>query len=67
MASDRTQRFNIRTTKQAVGTALGEIAPEEAEKFWVSLVQSQIVAQQIHVFKRPTHLKPQISYLFLTR
>ena len=25
---------------------LGEIAPEDAEKLWVSLVQSQIVAQQ---------------------
>ena len=48
MASDRTQRFHIRTAKQAVDTALGEIAPEEAEKFWVSLVQSQIVAQQTH-------------------
>ena len=48
MASDRTQRFHIRTAKQVVDTALGEIAPEEAEKFWVSLVQSQIVAQQTH-------------------
>ena len=46
MASDRTQRFHIGTAKQVVDTALGEIAPEDAEKFWVSLVQSQIVAQQ---------------------
>ena len=48
MASDRTQRFQIGsgTAKQVVDTALGEIAPEDAEKLWVSLVQSQIVAQQ---------------------
>ena len=46
MASDRTQRFHIPTAKQVVDTALGEIAPEDAEKFWVSLVQSPIVAQQ---------------------
>ena len=46
MASDRTQRFHIGTAKQVVDTALGEIAPEDAEKLWVSLVQSQIVAQQ---------------------
>ena len=46
MASDRTQRFHIRAAKQVVDTALGEIAPEDAEKFWVSLVQSQIVAQK---------------------
>ena len=46
MASDRTQRFHIGTAKQVVDTALGEIAPEDAEKLWVSLVQSQIVADQ---------------------
>ena len=46
MASDRTQRFHIGTAKQVVDTALGEIAPEDAEKLWVSLIQSQIVAQQ---------------------
>ena len=46
MASDRTQRFYIGTAKQVVDTALGEIAPEDAEKLWVSLVQSQIVADQ---------------------
>ena len=46
MASDRTQRFYIGTAKQVVDTALGEIVPEDAEKFWVSLVQSQIVAPQ---------------------
>ena len=46
MASARTQRFQIGTAKQVVDTALGEIAPEDAEKLWVSLVQSQIVAQQ---------------------
>ena len=45
MASDRTQRFHIGTAKQVVDTALGEVTPEDAEKFWVSLVQSQIVAQ----------------------
>ena len=44
MASARTQRFHIGTAKQVVDTALGEIAPEDAEKLWVSLVQSQIVA-----------------------
>ena len=40
MASDRTQRFQIGsgTAKQVVDTALGEIAPEDAEKLWVSLV-----------------------------
>ena len=27
-------------------TAFGEIAPEDAQKFWISLVQSHIVAQQ---------------------
>ena len=42
----RTQRFDILTAKQLVDTALGEIAPEDAKKYWVSLVQSQIVAQQ---------------------
>ena len=46
MASDTTQRFHIGTAKQVVDTALGEIAPEDAEKLWVSLIQSQIVAQQ---------------------
>ena len=46
MASDRTQRFHIGTAKQVVDTALGEIAPEDPEKLWVSLVQSQIVPQQ---------------------
>ena len=46
MASARTQRFHIGTAKQVVDTALGEIAPEDAEKLWVSLVQSQIVADQ---------------------
>jgi len=46
MESARTQRFHIGTAKQVVDTALGEIAPEDAEKLWVSLVQSQIVAQQ---------------------
>ena len=45
-ASDRTQRFHIGTAKQVVDTALGAIAPEDAEKLWVFLVQSQIVAQQ---------------------
>ena len=34
MASDRTQRFHIGTAKQVVDTALGEIAPEDAKKFW---------------------------------
>ena len=29
-----------------VDAALGETAPEDAEKLWVSLVQSKIVAQQ---------------------
>ena len=46
MARDRTQRFHIRKAKQVVDAALREIAPEDAEKLWVSLVQSQIVAQQ---------------------
>ena len=46
MASDRTQRFHIGTAIQVVTTALGETPPEDAEKFWVSLVQSQIVSQQ---------------------
>ena len=46
MATDRTQRFHIRTAKQVVDTALGEIAPKDAEKFWVSLVQFEIVARQ---------------------
>ena len=46
MASARNQRFHIGTAKQVVDTALREIAPEDAEKLWVSLVQSQIVAQQ---------------------
>ena len=31
MASDRTQRFHIRKTKQVVDAALGEIAPQDAE------------------------------------
>ena len=46
MASDRTQRFHIRTAKQVVDTALAETAPKDAENLWVFLVQSQIVAQQ---------------------
>ena len=46
MVLDRTQRFDILTAKQLVDTALGEIAPEDAKKYWVSVVQSQIVAQQ---------------------
>ena len=35
MASDRTQRFHIRKTKQVVDAALGEIAPQDAEKLWI--------------------------------
>ena len=46
MALDRTQRFHISTAKQVADTVLGEIAREDVEKLWVSLVQSQIVAQQ---------------------
>ena len=46
MAPDRTQRLHIGTAKQVVDSALGEIAPEDTEKLWVPLVQSQIVAQQ---------------------
>ncbi|CAH3124605.1 unnamed protein product [Pocillopora meandrina] len=40
MASDRTQRFHIRKAKQVVDAALGEIAPQDTEKLWISLVQS---------------------------
>ena len=59
MASDRTQRFHIRTAKQVVDATFGEIAtsfpgfsptrPTDGgvgDCVWVSLVQSQIVAQQ---------------------
>ena len=46
MASDRTQRFHIRKAKQVVDAALGEIAPQDAEKLWISLVQSKVAAQQ---------------------
>ena len=46
MASDRTQRFHILTTKQVADTALREIPPEVVEKRWVSFLQFQIVAQQ---------------------
>ena len=46
MASDRTQRFHIRKAKQVVDAALGEIAPHDAEKLWISLVQSKVAAQQ---------------------
>ena len=46
MASDRTQRFHIRKVKQVVDAALGEIAPQDAEKLWISLVQSKVAAQQ---------------------
>ena len=42
MASDRTQRFHTGTAKEVVDTALGETAPEDAEKLWVSVVQTQI-------------------------
>ncbi|CAH3148826.1 unnamed protein product [Porites lobata] len=45
-ASDRTQRFHIRKAKQVVDAALGEIAPQDAEKLWISLVQSKVAAQQ---------------------
>ncbi|RMX37910.1 hypothetical protein pdam_00007043, partial [Pocillopora damicornis] len=40
MASDRTQRFHIRKAKQVVDAALGEIAPQDTEKLWISLVQA---------------------------
>ena len=46
MASDRTQRFHIRKAKQVVDAALGEIAPQDTEKLWISLVQSKVAAQQ---------------------
>ena len=46
MASDRTQRFHIRKVKQVVHAALGEIASQDAEKLWISLVQSKVAAQQ---------------------
>ncbi|RMX59410.1 hypothetical protein pdam_00025613, partial [Pocillopora damicornis] len=46
MASDRTQRFHIRKAKQVVDAAFGEIAPQDTEKLWISLVQSKVAAQQ---------------------
>ena len=46
MASDRTQRFLIHKAKQVVDAALGEIAPQDAEKLWIYLVQSKVAAQQ---------------------
>ena len=46
MASDRTQRFHIRKAKQVVDAALEEIAPQDNEKLWISLVQSKVAAQQ---------------------
>ena len=46
MASDRTQRFHIRKAKQVVDAALAEIAPQDTEKLWISLVQSKVAAQQ---------------------
>ena len=46
LASDRTQWFHIRKAKQVVDAALGEIAPEDAEKLWISLVQCKVAAQQ---------------------
>ncbi|CAH3141347.1 unnamed protein product [Pocillopora meandrina] len=46
MASDRTQRFYIRKAKQVVDAALGEIAPQDTEKLWISLIQSKVAAQQ---------------------
>lgn len=46
MATGRTQRFHIRKAKQVVDAALGEIAPQDTEKFWISLVQSKVAAQQ---------------------
>ena len=45
MASERTQRFHIRKAKQVVDAALGEIAPQDAGKLWISLVQSKVTAQ----------------------
>ncbi|CAH3162323.1 unnamed protein product [Pocillopora meandrina] len=46
MASDRTQRFHICKAKQVVDAALGETAPQDTEKLWISLVQSKVAAQQ---------------------
>ena len=46
MASDRTKRFHNRKAKQVVDAALGETAPQDTEKLWISLVQSKVAAQQ---------------------
>lgn len=46
MVSVRTQRFHIRKAKQVVNAALAEVAPQDAEKLWIFLVQSKVAAQQ---------------------
>ena len=67
MASDRSERFHIRRAKQVVDAALGEIAPEDAEKLWVSSVQSKIVAQQTNDEAIDFKLSQEIRLQNLTR
>ena len=44
-AADRTQRYHTRKARQVVTAALEEIAPQDAEHLWNSLVASKSVKQ----------------------
>ena len=46
LASDRTQRYHTRKARQIVEAALEEIAPQDAENLWNSLVKSKVAMEQ---------------------
>ena len=45
-AAERTQRYHTRKARQVVTAALEEIAPQDAENLWNSLVKSKTAMQQ---------------------
>ena len=46
LAADRTQPYHTRKARQVVTAALEEIAPQDAENLWNSLVKSKRAMQQ---------------------
>ena len=47
-AAERTQRYHTCKARQVVTAALEEIAPQDAENLWNSLVKSKTAMQQVH-------------------
>lgn len=54
-AADRTQRYHTRKARQVVTAALEEIAPQDAENLWNSLVKSKTAMQQFSTEEEDEH------------